>query len=332
MLACIIFIHIICIMHAEPMNNEEYLTGWNLFNSIFSSKQPTVLLLKYQRKSRYFRFSRYVGRHNKDEGLFSTLQEAAKKLLMKSKTKNIDITECDLVYYDDYDEISIMDDNDLICLLEKEGDEKGVRIIKIKCEQETESSHTLYRKNRKAFSHMTAPLNKQRTIHNTNKLSEELNLAGIAAFDIDARGVAILDADEDEFLHKTKALATAYEWSSRMKALINIVPVSAKSFSGDIYVKFDAAKWKIIGSYARFAGFRTFEGKYSLYVGTAKFEYTIPRSEREGNVLDYLGITSDGSIKGKYLDKISVLMESKALERFAMDVSEPDFYEYKMEL
>eukprot|EP01084_Bolivina_argentea_P240571 404109_1 len=124
-------------------------------------------------------------------------------------------------------------------------------------------------------------------------------------------------------------MAEAWGWDAQIKSLLKTIYLGIQ-FDGGLNVcsvtskcEFDASDWTIKGTYARFAGFKTLESKYSIYVATAKFAFMIPSTEREGEMVDKFGITGGGSIKSEYFEKIKIWMEGRALERFKIDIERP---------
>eukprot|EP01083_Nonionella_stella_P237559 833252_1 len=330
--------------------------AWEIFNKIFfppddtePSKKPPKILMRYpyygsnnkiRDRRKYVSFGSKKINKNKakaKKGPFSEILLTAQTLTKKKKSE-LDVTECELQYYvynsdGNQEAIQLFDDNDVLILIgTKDGDQEtgSTRLIDVICvgineppEQSVAVIAKLYKKQQKAFDHVIAIQN-EKTKDETEEAAKELTAIGLAGFDVDAKGLAIIDIDKDSFKPSTDAIAEAWGWDAQIKSLLGIVTKSGRQFSGGLNVVFDASEWTIKGAYARFAGFKTVESKYSIYVATAKFTFKVPKGEREGGMLDKWGITSGGSIKSEYFEKIKILMEGRALERFGIDVSRPD--------
>ena len=182
-------------------------------------------------------------------------------------------------------------------------------------------------KNAYDFAVMT---NTQPDVQAKNVAEKQLKEANLGQFDSKARGVSVIDVNGDDFLDQALNIANAFKWSDETKAIIGAVPYESKAFESQSYVQFDAANWKIIGSFVKFAGWKSDEvnNKYTMFAATSKFEFTIPRGEREGNLADrYLG-AEGGAISQEYMEYIKTLLQFKAIEASRQDIKEPDEREW----
>eukprot|EP01084_Bolivina_argentea_P260512 439966_1 len=317
---------------------------WKLFNNMFfptdetsSTRKPTTILITYKneqkQKSAHIHWPKETVDNPQYKTPFEMLLNTATKLI---KNHNIPVESCDFIYYHQNDtklQMIILNDNDLLQLIAQYGDQDAnTRLVDIKCDQNEKvtanpKSSTLFRKATQAYNYIMGIGNDQKEQQLIDAKSE-LNQMGIGGFNIDANGIALLDIALEKYNDVTEQLAYNWDWSNRIRSLLDAVPHSGKVFSGSHNVHLDASTWKLKGTYARFAAFRSNENTFSIYVANAKFEFKIPKEQREGTFLDELGVSSSGAVKGEYMDKIITLLEHKALERFQIDVVKPEQDDY----
>lgn len=98
-------------------------------------------------------------------------------------------------------------------------------------------------------------------------------------------------------------------------------------------IEFDAANWKVIGYFTKYATFEDEPGRYSIYMASSTFSFTIPRDERQGSIQDvYLPYFDGGRISGSYMKKIELLLQARAMDRFRVIVPVPKLLERKRDL
>eukprot|EP01084_Bolivina_argentea_P071180 129442_1 len=251
-----------------------------------------------------------------------------------------DISRCEMIYYEDTEPLSIYDDDSLLEVLEAGADMKGnKRLIEIQCYDdphvEEPKLHPRYRKAYNSYNYAVG-LNLEPSAEAKSEAERSLQEANLGSYSLEAEGVAIIDADADEFLTKALNIATEFEWDGKTQSIIKTVPSSRRVQQARSYVNFDASSWTITGSYAKFAGWKSDEenNKSSMFVATSKFEFTVPRSEREGNLGDKYLWLNGGGITQKYMTYIKTVLESEAIIESKKKIAEPDPAEwaYKYEL
>eukprot|EP01084_Bolivina_argentea_P069772 126878_1 len=245
------------------------LQAWEIFNKIFFPpddtqpvKKPPKIAVRYQYygsnniikdRKRYISFGSKPKAKEKN-GPFGEILNAAQTLSKKKKSVMDVEEECDLLCYehDDTDllyiSIEIFDDTDLLILMAgKYGPVDPILIdgsilIDVVCdgindppEQSVALIAKLYKKQQKAFDHVIAIQN-EKTKDETEEAAKELTAIGLAGFDVDAKGLAIIDIDKDSFKPSTDAIAEAWGWDAQIKSLLGIVTKSGRQFSGGLNV------------------------------------------------------------------------------------------------
>jgi len=305
--------------------------AWDFINAMGKDKPKLLLRYTDENGDKTQKLLKWNSRKiDPSKGPFAYVYSEVDKML-----EDKDISRCKLQYYEDGEAYVLNDDDTILEILEDGPDMEGnKRLIGILCDaypersgrpQGPESQNDRYIKARNAYD-FAVMTNTQPSNQATAEAERSLKEANLGNFDLKARGVAIVDVNGDDFLTQAKNVATAFKWGDETQAIIGTIPYSGKAFQSDSYVTFDAANWKIIGSFVRFAGWKSDNdsGKYTMYCATSKFEFTIPRAEREGNLLDkYLG-ASGGAISQEYMNYIKTYLQGKAIEASRQDIQEPD--------
>mmetsp|Transcript_74515 Transcript_74515/g.67012 ORF Transcript_74515/g.67012 Transcript_74515/m.67012 type:complete len:371 (+) Transcript_74515:2-1114(+) len=305
--------------------------AWEVINNM--GKDKPKLLLRYEDErgvitQKLLKWN--TKRIDPSKGPFNYVYSNVDKML-----EDKDISRCKMQYYDDGEAYIVNDDDSILEILEEGPDmEKNKRLIGIICDAyperadretgpEIANRRYIGAKNAYDFAVMTKT---QPDEQQKNVAEKQLKEANLGQFDLKARGVSIIDVNGDDFLDQALNIANAFKWTDETKAIIGAVPFGSKAFESQSYVQFDAANWKIIGSFVKLAGWKSDEvnNKYTMYAATSKFEFTIPRGEREGNLADrYLG-AEGGAVSQEYMEHIKTVLQFKAIEASRQDIQEPD--------
>eukprot|EP01084_Bolivina_argentea_P289663 497444_1 len=320
--------------------SERGISGLQIFNKIFLTedsasprlKAAIILLQQWSEmksRSQVIRFDTKIF-----EGPYNVLINAVQKLIGKKKSIFDVSEECDIAYYENTHEISLFNDNDVIIMLAKPGDQYGhdnTRIVDVWCgieetklpKRSIETQTALYEQHLKAYNHIISIYNDDMDMTD-HDLDSMIKKDYLGSFSRNPGGFCWFDVEKKDIEQMKDELSDAYEWNDQIRSIIGTVTITGKQFSASLNVKFDSKEWKIKGNAWRVAAFKTVEGKYSIYIATAEFEHHILKLNKfgyqpEGSILATAGITHGGLIKDENLEKYKTIMAKVISKRFAKD-------------
>eukprot|EP01083_Nonionella_stella_P190751 706375_1 len=330
--------HVIAIDYVE-VGTEIAIKLWEKIFAAYSTSSgpndgPPKLMIRHGKKQKNLKLDKLMeDPANKNKGPFTFVYKIAEKL-----AKNKDIDQCELYWYDtNGDQMYIDDDDSLVDAIEAGPDLAGnKRLIDVICESgATKGVHggIRYRDAKHAYDFALMAKHKP-SKHVQSKAEKSLEEARLGSYSLVGEGVQLLDVDGTKFQAEMKQISEAYEWGPKQIALLNAATASRKISGARSYVEFKASDWKIVGSFSRLFAWESEEGRYSMYCATSKFEFTIPKSEREGDFKDKYLWGDGGTVKQEFIDLIKSVLEYKAIEQSEKQIPEPqkDLLENKKDL